>query len=114
MAPSSVRRKDSRSKFDEIVVPSGAERFMDTPAKYFSSGMYVRLVFAVARHLEPEIYRYGVGSRTAIFQKNALVNVRTDGRTILFVSHNLALSESCTHAIKQDGKLRQSKMSNQP
>ncbi len=82
-------------KFDEIVDFSGVEKFLDTPVKRYSSGMQVRLAFAVAAHLEPEILIVdevlAVGD--AEFQKKCLgkmQEVATSGRTVLFVSHNLA------------------------
>ena len=82
-------------KFDEIVEFSGVERFLDTPVKRYSSGMYVRLAFAVAAHLEPEILIVdevlAVGD--ADFQKKCLGKMKEvtleGGRTVLFVSHNL-------------------------
>jgi lipopolysaccharide transport system ATP-binding protein len=95
-----------KSKFDEIVAFSGVEKYIDTPVKRYSSGMYVRLAFAVAAHLEPEILIIdevlAVGD--AEFQKKCLgkmqdVSVK-DGRTVLFVSHNLAaVKELCTRAL---------------
>jgi lipopolysaccharide transport system ATP-binding protein len=91
-----MTRADIRQKFDEIVDFAGVERYIDTPVKRYSSGMYVRLAFAVAAHLEPEILVVdevlAVGD--ADFQKKAIgkmQNVSTDlGRTVLFVSHNMA------------------------
>lgn len=85
-----------RKKFDEIVGFAEVEKFLDTPVKHFSSGMYVRLAFAVAAHLEPEILVVdevlAVGDTE--FQKKCLGKMgevsRQDGRTVLFVSHNLA------------------------
>jgi len=84
-----------RRKFDEIVDFSGVEKFLDTPVKHYSSGMYVRLAFAVAAHLEPEILVVdevlAVGD--AEFQKKCLGkmgDVAGRGRTVLFVSHNMA------------------------
>jgi lipopolysaccharide transport system ATP-binding protein len=89
-----MSRSEIRRKFDEIVDFSGVEKFMDTPVKRYSSGMYVRLAFAVAAHLEPEILIVdevlAVGD--AEFQKKCLGKmdqVATGGRTVLFVSHNL-------------------------
>jgi lipopolysaccharide transport system ATP-binding protein len=88
-------RAEIRRKFDEIVDFSGVEKFLDTPVKRYSSGMYVRLAFAVAAHLEPEILIVdevlAVGD--AEFQKKCLGKmqaVATGGRTVLFVSHNMA------------------------
>ena len=84
-----------RRKFDEIVAFSEVEQFLDTPVKRYSSGMYVRLAFAVAAHLEPEILIVdevlAVGDHA--FQKKCLGKMREvaagDGRTVLFVSHNM-------------------------
>ncbi len=90
-----MSRKEVKSKFDEIVSFSGIEKFIDTPVKHYSSGMYVRLAFAVAAHLEPEILIIdevlAVGD--AEFQKKCLGKmdeVAKTGRTVLFVSHNMA------------------------
>ena len=90
-----MRRKEIDAKFDQIVDFSGVRKFIDTPVKRYSSGMLVRLAFAVAAHLEPEILIVdevlAVGD--AEFQKKCLgkmKNVASEGRTILFVSHNLA------------------------
>jgi lipopolysaccharide transport system ATP-binding protein len=96
-----MRRAEIRRKFDEIVAFAEVERFLDTPIKRYSSGMYVRLAFAVAAHLEPEILLVdevlAVGD--AEFQNKCLGtmrNVAERGRTILFVSHNLdALRRTC-------------------
>lgn len=88
-----MSRKEVKDKFDEIVAFSGIEKFIDTPVKHYSSGMYVRLAFAVAAHLEPEILIIdevlAVGD--AEFQKKCLgkmKDVANQGRTVLFVSHN--------------------------
>jgi len=90
-----MTRREIESKFDEIVAFAELERFIDTPVKRYSSGMYVRLAFAVAAHLEPEILLVdevlAVGD--AAFQKKCLgkmSGVAKHGRTILFVSHNTA------------------------
>jgi lipopolysaccharide transport system ATP-binding protein len=90
-----MTRREIRSKFDEIVAFSEVEKFLDTPVKRYSSGMYVRLAFAVAAHLEPDILIVdevlAVGD--AQFQAKCLAkmdNVARGGRTVLFVSHNLA------------------------
>jgi lipopolysaccharide transport system ATP-binding protein len=99
-----MRRAEITAKFDEIVAFAEVERFIDTPVKRYSSGMYVRLAFAVAAHLEPEILVVdevlAVGD--AAFQKRCLGkmgDVARDGRTVLFVSHNMAsieaLCDSC-------------------
>ena len=96
-----MSRRETASKFDEIIDFAGIERFIDTPVRRYSSGMYVRLAFAVAAHLEPEILVVdevlAVGD--AAFQKKCLgkmQDVSQDGRTILFVSHNMDAIESLT------------------
>lgn len=90
-----MSRHEVKAKFDEIVAFSEVEQFLDTPVKRYSSGMYVRLAFAVAAHLEPEILIVdevlAVGD--AAFQKKCLgrmTEVAGHGRTVLFVSHNMA------------------------
>ncbi len=90
-----MKKREIDAKFDEIVAFSEIEKFIDTPVKRYSSGMYVRLAFAVAAHLEPEILLVdevlAVGD--AAFQKKCLGkmgDVAKEGRTILFVSHNMA------------------------
>lgn len=91
-----MKRSEIRKQFDEIVDFSGVERYIDTPVKRYSSGMYVRLAFAVAAHLDPEILVVdevlAVGD--AEFQKKCLGKMRdvssSQGRTVLFVSHNIA------------------------
>lgn len=96
------------SKFDEIVAFAEIDKFLDTPVKRYSSGMYVRLAFAVAAHLEPEILLVdevlAVGDLS--FQKKCLGrmgNIASDGRTVLFVSHNMAaIRNLCTRAILLD------------
>lgn len=97
-----MTKSEIRSKFDEIVDFSGVERYIDTPVKRYSSGMYVRLAFAVSAFLEPEILIVdevlAVGD--AEFQKKCLGRMKdvsvNDGRTILFVSHNMAaVSQLC-------------------
>jgi len=100
-----MKRVEIKKKFDEIVAFSGIEKFIDTPVKHYSSGMYVRLAFAVAAHLEPEILI--VDEVLAVgdieFQKKCLgkmEEVGRDGRTILFVSHNMeAVMRLCTKGI---------------
>ena len=95
-----MTKAEIRSKFDEIVDFSGVERYIDTPVKRYSSGMYVRLAFAVAAFLEPEILIVdevlAVGD--AEFQKKCLGRMKdvsvNDGRTVLFVSHNLSAVRS--------------------
>jgi lipopolysaccharide transport system ATP-binding protein len=97
-----MTRGEIRRKFDEIVDFSGVEQFLDTPVKRYSSGMYVRLAFAIAAHLEPEILVVdevlAVGD--AEFQKKCLgkmQDVAGHGRTVLFVSHNVGAVQSlCT------------------
>ena len=92
-------------KFDEIVAFSEIEQFLDTPVKHYSSGMYVRLAFAVAAHMEPDILILdevlAVGD--AAFQKKCLAKmhqVAGEGRTVLFVSHSIAaITAFCTRAI---------------
>lgn len=100
-----MRREEVRRKFDEIVAFSGVEDFIDTPVKRYSSGMYVRLAFAVAAHLEPEILIVdevlAVGD--ASFQQKCLgkmEEVSRSGRTVLIVSHNMTIIEGlCERAI---------------
>ena len=95
-----MSRVEIRRKFDEIVAFAEVERFLDTPVKHYSSGMYVRLAFAVAAHLEPEILIIdevlAVGD--AAFQNKCLGKMRSvaagEGRTVLFVSHNTAALQS--------------------
>jgi ABC-type polysaccharide/polyol phosphate transport system ATPase subunit len=108
-----MTRAEIRRKFDEIVAFAGVERFLDTPVKRYSSGMYVRLAFAVAAHLEPEILVVdevlAVGD--AEFQKKCLgkmQDVAAHGRTVLFVSHNMAAIEQlCGRATWLDsGQIR--------
>jgi lipopolysaccharide transport system ATP-binding protein len=109
-----MKTSEIRRKFDEIVDFSGIERFIDTPVKHYSSGMYMRLAFAVAAHLEPEILIVdevlAVGD--ASFQRkclNKMQQVGDEGRTVLFVSHNMpAITRLCRRAILLDeGKLVQ-------
>jgi lipopolysaccharide transport system ATP-binding protein len=99
-------RAEIRSKFDEIVAFAEVEKFLDTPVKRYSSGMYVRLAFAVAAHLEPEILIVdevlAVGD--AQFQKKCLGKMedvsKNEGRTVLFVSHNMGVvSQLCSSAM---------------
>lgn len=101
-----MSRKEIAKKFDEIVVFSGVEKFLDTPVKRYSSGMYVRLAFAVAAHLEPDILLIdevlAVGD--AEFQKKCLGRMeevtKREGRTILFISHNMgAIRTLCARTI---------------
>ena len=100
-----MRRKEIIRRFDEIVDFSGVEKFLDTPVKRYSSGMYVRLAFAVAAHLDTEILAIdevlAVGD--AEFQRRSLAKMRdaaTDGRTVLYVSHQMQTVLSlCTSAM---------------
>ena len=100
-----MSKVEIKKKFDEIVAFSEVEKFLDTPVKRYSSGMYVRLAFAVAAHLEPEILIVdevlAVGDTQ--FQKKCLgkmKDVGEDGKTVLFVSHNMAAIRSlCSRAI---------------
>lgn len=104
-----MTRTEIKRKFDEIVAFAQVEKFLDTPVKYFSSGMYVRLAFSVAAHLEPEILIVdevlAVGD--AEFQKKCLGKMESvaqqDGRTVLFVSHNLAaVRQLCKRVVLLD------------
>ncbi|MFN9629692.1 MAG: ABC transporter ATP-binding protein [Cyanobacteriota bacterium] len=101
-----MTRREIKSKFDEIVEFAEVDKFLDTPVKRYSSGMYVRLAFAVAAHLEPEILVVdevlAVGD--ASFQKKCLGKMQdvadTEARTVLFVSHNMiAVNQLCNYAI---------------
>ncbi len=102
-------RREIRSRFDEIVAFSEVQRFLETPVKRYSSGMYVRLAFAVAAHLEPEILIVdevlAVGDLE--FQKKCLgklQDVGQQGRTVIFVSHNLAaIHQLCTTGVLLEG-----------
>jgi lipopolysaccharide transport system ATP-binding protein len=104
-----MHRAEIARKFDEIVAFAEIDRFLDTPVKRYSSGMYVRLAFAVAAHLEPEILLVdevlAVGD--AAFQEKCLGkmgDVAHEGRTVLFVSHNmLAVQSLCNRAIRLHG-----------
>ena len=99
-----MRNDEIRRKFDEIVAFSEVEKFIDTPVKHYSSGMHVRLAFAVAAHLEPEILIIdevlAVGD--AAFQKKSMgkmVDVAQEGRTVLFVSHNMAAVQTLCNRV---------------
>ena len=104
-----MKRTEIKRKFDDIVAFAEVEKFLDTPVKRYSSGMYVRLAFAVAAHLEPEILIVdevlAVGD--AEFQKKCLgkmQDVAGHGRTVLFVSHQLsAVQRLCTHGLLLQG-----------
>lgn len=103
-----MKREEIRRKFDEIVDFAEIEKFLDTPVKHYSSGMYVRLAFAVAAHLEPEILLVdevlAVGD--IAFQKKCLGkmgNIAEEGRTVVFVSHNIsAVSYLCPRVVWLD------------
>jgi lipopolysaccharide transport system ATP-binding protein len=104
-----MTRKEVAKKFDQIVDFAGIEKFLDTPVKHYSSGMYVRLAFAVAAHLEPDILIVdevlAVGD--AEFQKKCLGKMgeisKSEGRTIIFVSHNMqAVEQLCEKSILLD------------
>jgi lipopolysaccharide transport system ATP-binding protein len=108
-----MTRIEIKKKFDEIVAFSEVEKFLDTPVKYYSSGMYVRLAFAVAAHLEPEILVVdevlAVGD--AQFQQKCLGKMREvshGGRTILFVSHNMAAVQALCNVglLMEAGRLK--------
>ena len=104
-----MRRAEIAARFDEIVAFSGVERFIDTPVKHYSSGMQMRLGFAVAAHLEPDILLVdevlAVGD--AAFQRQCLgkmKDVSTEGRTVILVSHQMnQIRRLCTKAIWLDG-----------
>ena len=104
-----MTKKEIVQKFDEIVEFAGIEKFLDTPVKYYSSGMYVRLAFSVAAHMEPDILVIdevlAVGD--AEFQKKCLGKMneitKQQGRTILFVSHNMeAIKQLCDRCVLLD------------
>lgn len=109
-----MTRNDIKRNFDEIVAFSGVEQFIETPVKRYSSGMYVRLAFAVAAHLDPDILIVdevlAVGD--AEFQKRCMGKMKdvstNKGRTIIFVSHNMqAVNSLCSQAIwLQSGKIK--------
>jgi len=109
-----MKRAEVNRKFDEIVAFAEIEKFLDTPVKRYSSGMYVRLAFAVAAHLEPEILIVdevlAVGD--AQFQKKCLGkmgDVAREGRTVLFVSHNMsAIRQLCPRSmLLENGRILQ-------
>ncbi|MGZ4055258.1 MAG: ABC transporter ATP-binding protein [Bacteroidia bacterium] len=110
-----MNKAEIKNKFDEIVAFSEVEKFLDTPVKRYSSGMYVRLAFAVAAHLDPEILIVdevlAVGD--AAFQKKCLgkmQDVSSEGRTVLFVSHNMgAIKALCTKGLLlENGMVKES------
>lgn len=109
-----MRRREVLARFDEIVAFAGVEAFIDTPVKHYSSGMYMRLAFAIAAHIEPEILVIdevlAVGD--AEFQRRCLGKmdeIARGGRTVLFVSHNMAAIEQlCSRALLiADGRVKQ-------
>lgn len=115
-----MSRAEINNKFDEIVAFAEVEKFVDTPVKHYSSGMYLRLAFAVAAHLEPEILLVdevlAVGD--ARFQKKCLFKMKDigeEGRTVLFVSHNMpSVTRLCSRAILLDeGTLKEDGLSHQ-
>lgn len=103
-----MRHKEIKQKFDEIVDFSDVEKFLDTPVKHYSSGMYMRLAFSVAAHLDPDILVIdevlAVGD--AQFQKKCLGKMKEvgeDGRTVIFVSHSMpTITSLCTKAVLLD------------
>jgi lipopolysaccharide transport system ATP-binding protein len=110
-----MRRREIQKKFDQIVAFAEVERFIDTPVKRYSSGMYMRLAFAVAAHMEPEILLIdevlAVGD--AAFQKKCLgkmEDVAKEGRTVLFVSHNMtAMRSLCSRGLLlKEGQIKRS------
>ena len=110
-----MTRKEVRSKFDEIVAFADIAEFIDTPVKRYSSGMYVRLAFAVAAHLDPDVLIVdevlAVGD--VAFQKKCIGKMRSiksEGRTIVLVTHSMALVEALAHRCvwMEDGEVRDS------
>jgi lipopolysaccharide transport system ATP-binding protein len=107
-----MKRAEIKRKFDEIIAFAGVEKFLDVPIKYYSTGMHLRLAFAVAAHLEPDILILdevmAVGD--AAFQKKCLAKMKEvsrEGRTVLFVSHDLmSVKQLCGRALLiESGKL---------
>jgi lipopolysaccharide transport system ATP-binding protein len=108
-----MKRAEIDQRFDEIVAFSELEKFLDTPVKFYSSGMYMRLAFSVAAHLEPEVLIVdevlAVGDVS--FQKKSIAKMRavgSSGRTVLFVSHDMhAITRLCSRAIWiNDGRIK--------
>src|SRR6202012_1870155 len=100
------KKNEIDRKFDEIIEFSGVSRFLDTPVKRYSSGMYVRLAFAVAAHLDPEVLLIDevLAVCDAEFQKKGLAKMEdaaaNEGRTVIFVSHNMdAVCHLCSRCI---------------
>lgn len=115
-----MRREEIEKKFDEIVAFSEIEQFLETPVKFYSSGMYMRLAFAVAAHLEPEILIVdevlAVGDLA--FQRkclNKMRDVSEHGRTVIFVSHNMqAVTRLCSRAVWiENGQVKQDAAANE-
>ncbi len=109
-----MKRPEIRRHFDEIVAFAGVEKFLDTPSKHYSSGMYMRLAFAVAAHLPAEVLYVdevlAVGD--AAFQKKCLgrmAEVGQEGRTVIFVSHNMgAIASMCSRVLLlEEGRLKE-------
>jgi lipopolysaccharide transport system ATP-binding protein len=107
-----MKSQEIRRKFDEIVAFAEVDRFLDTAVKYYSSGMYLRLAFAIAAHLEAEVLLLdevlAVGDEA--FQQKCLEKMKAvsrDGRTIFFVSHNMkAINSLCRRVFRiRDGQL---------
>lgn len=99
-----MKRAEIRRKFDEIVAFSEVERFLETPVKHYSSGMYVRLAFAIAAHLEPEILLLDeiIAVGDAAFQQKCIEKIREmprKGHTVFFVSHNLETVSDLCHRV---------------
>lgn len=104
-----MKKKDIIRNFEKIVQFAGVEKFLDTPVKHYSSGMYVRLAFSVAAHMEPDVLIIdevlAVGD--AEFQKQCIAKMKeiakTEGRTILFISHNMqAIKDLCKRSVFLD------------
>lgn len=107
-----MKKMEIDRRFDEIVAFAEIEKFIDTPVKYYSSGMYVRLAFAVAAHLEPEILLEVLAVGDVAFQNKCLGkigDVAKEGRTVLFVSHNMqAIARLCSRSmLLENGQVRQ-------
>jgi lipopolysaccharide transport system ATP-binding protein len=109
-----MKLQEIKGKFDEIVDFSGVERFLETPVKHYSSGMYLRLAFSIAAHFEPEVLLLDevIAVGDLAFQKKCFQKMRDvsrEGRTIFLVSHNLASIESmCTRVfLLRSGRLHQ-------
>src|SRR5690606_16072639 len=108
-----MRRQEIQRRFDEIVAFAGVERFLDTPVKYYSSGMQMRLAFAVAAHLEPDVLLVDevlpVGAAEGQLRcLGTMHDVSQEGRTVLFVSHQMGqIRRLCRSAVWLDrGRMR--------